>query len=108
MDTFSKVCTKLNIPVADEKIEGPSTIIEYLGLTTDTERMIVRFPDDKILDLRNKIEYIISSKKVILRNLQSIAGSLRYCQRDQHFPGVYMRHYQKHANRFISYGLQIV
>ena len=79
MDSFSTVCKRLNVPVADEKTEGPCTVIEYLGLTIDTDEMVVKIPIDKIDELKEKINFVLSKKKITLRNLQSLAGSLAFC-----------------------------
>jgi hypothetical protein len=32
MNTFTEVCSQLGVPIADDKTEGPSTMITYLGL----------------------------------------------------------------------------
>ena len=36
MNTFTEVCSQLDVPIADDKTEGPSTRITYLGLLIDT------------------------------------------------------------------------
>jgi len=38
---FSNVCNKLGIPIADEKTMGLCKKIEILGLTIDTDEMLV-------------------------------------------------------------------
>jgi hypothetical protein len=35
MNQFNGVCESLGVPIANEKTEGPTTILEYLGLTID-------------------------------------------------------------------------
>jgi hypothetical protein len=43
--------------------------------------MQMRLPKDKLLELRNKIQDCIVAKKITLRELQSIIGSLNFgCQ----------------------------
>jgi hypothetical protein len=32
MTTFINICKKLQVPIADEKTEGPTCVMEYLGL----------------------------------------------------------------------------
>lgn len=49
MGTFYSVCRRLNVPVVDEKTFGPSTTIEYLGLSIDTQKMVINIPKDKNL-----------------------------------------------------------
>jgi hypothetical protein len=60
MDIFSVVCDRLNVPIAITKTVGPTTVLEYLGLTIDTVNMLVKIPDDKILELKVKILCYIS------------------------------------------------
>ena len=47
MNHFSVVCDRLNVPIAITKTVGPTTVLEYLGLTIDTVNMLVKKPDDK-------------------------------------------------------------
>ena len=81
MGTFYSVCKRLNVPVAEEKTVGPSTTIEYLGLTIDTQEMVIKIPKDKIDELCENILFMLNSKKVTLKHLQSLAGSLAFCTR---------------------------
>jgi hypothetical protein len=37
MNQFDGVCERLGVPIANEKTEGPATILEYLGLSTPLE-----------------------------------------------------------------------
>ena len=39
MTTFINICKKLQVPIANEKREGPTYVMEYLGLTIDTREM---------------------------------------------------------------------
>ena len=48
---FSNVCNQLGVPIADEKPVGPCTKIDILGLTIDTDELLVKVPDDKIQKL---------------------------------------------------------
>ena len=36
MSVFKLVCTQIGMPVSPDKSEGPTQIIEFLGLTIDT------------------------------------------------------------------------
>ena len=36
MTTFINICNKLQVPIADEKTKCPTCVMEYLGLTIDT------------------------------------------------------------------------
>jgi hypothetical protein len=62
-----------------KKTEGFSTIIEYLGLTIDTVNMLIKIPEKKVQDLLKKIKLFSYSKKVTLKELQSMCCSLACC-----------------------------
>lgn len=54
MNIFSVNCDRLNVPIANGKTVGQTTVLKYLGLTIDTVNMLVKIPDDKILELKGK------------------------------------------------------
>ena len=81
MKTFDHVCECLGVPIAKEKTEGPMTKMEYLGITLDTIEMCVQIPDNKVQELLKEINIIAFSKKVTLKQLQSLCGILAFCSR---------------------------
>ena len=44
MRTAPRVCEALDLPVAPEKVDGPSSYILFLGIGIDTEAMELRLP----------------------------------------------------------------
>jgi hypothetical protein len=58
-----EVCDRLNVPLAKEKSVAPTTIIEYLGLTIDTGKMIAKIPENKISELKDKIIFVMGNSK---------------------------------------------
>ena len=81
MSEFKNMCKQLGVPIADEKTEGPVTLMEYLGLSIDTETLTVKIPKEKINELLSKINQAAFSKKITLKQLQSLCGSLAFCSR---------------------------
>ena len=81
MNTFTEVCSQLGIPIADDKTEGPSTRKTYLGLLIDTEKMLIQIPDEKVQELLYFLNEASKRKKITLRQLQSLCGSLAFCAR---------------------------
>ena len=51
LQTLLALCTELGVPVAEEKTDGPSTILIFLGIEIDTITMQLRLPHDKLKDL---------------------------------------------------------
>ena len=81
MEIFVNVYERMCVPIAHEKIEGPIAIIEYLGLTIDTDKMLIKIRIDKIVELKQNLLFALDKKKVTLKVLQSLAGSLAFCTR---------------------------
>lgn len=79
MSSFRKTCFEFGIPLAEDKTEGPKTVITFLGIVIDTDNMIIRIPNDKILTLETAILEMLQKEKVTLGKLQSLVGSLNFC-----------------------------
>ena len=50
------VCQGLGIPLAVEKVEGPSTNLKFLGIQLDTVRMEARLPEEKLHRISNLVQ----------------------------------------------------
>jgi len=74
LETFLGLCFDLGIPLASEKIEGPSTSLTFLGIIIDTNRMEIRLPDDKIARLYTTLEKWLSKKSATKRKILSLVG----------------------------------
>lgn len=81
MDTFCFVSQELGVPIAENKTEGPTTKLTFLGLEIDTVLMKVRIPEEKLNKLRLGIHYIMDHKNIKLKELESIIGLLAFCAR---------------------------
>ena len=53
--TTLALCEELGFPVAEDKTEGPSTTLTFLGIEIDTLQLQLRLPQDKLLHLRSTI-----------------------------------------------------
>ena len=45
LDAVKQVCNALGVPLALEKVEGPTTCLSFLGITLDTVNMEARLPE---------------------------------------------------------------
>ena len=43
-----RICTQLGVPLAVEKVEGPTTSLSFLGIAIDTAKIEAYLPDDKL------------------------------------------------------------
>ena len=81
LQIFRNTMSELGVPLAEEKTEGPTNILTFLGLQLDTTRMQVRIPDNKVQEVVQKIDEVLSNKKTTLKKMQSLIGSLNFCCR---------------------------
>ena len=81
MSFFTNLCYEMGIPLADDKTLGPTTNIVFLCLEIDTVKMVIRIPSEKLNETKEKLLFILNSKKVTLRMLQSLIGILNFCAR---------------------------
>ena len=80
---FKNSCKLWGVPLADNKTVEPTEVLIVLGIEFDTINMVMRLPDEKLIELRNKIESCLACTKISLRDLQSLIESLNFaCQSD--------------------------
>ena len=74
-------CSRLGVTVLAHKVEGPSTVLTFLGILLDTEKMEIRLPQDKLQRLVHLL-YVWSNKKACTkRELLSLIGQLQHASR---------------------------
>ena len=69
----------LGVPIAEHKTEGPSLIIEFLGIILDSQKMEARLPPDKLNRLSTELDAWHIKKSAKLQELQSLIGTLKFC-----------------------------
>ena len=75
---IQQVFDKLGVPLAPEKLEGPTTVLTYLGIEIDSDDQVIRLPDDKYSDLQSQLTQWIGKKKCTKRELLSLIGKLSF------------------------------
>lgn len=81
MRIFKDCFQVLNVPLADEKSEGPTEVLVFLGLELDSRKMIIRIPKEKLSEVLVKIREMLNKKTTKLKDMQSLIGSLNFCCR---------------------------
>ena len=71
-----QLCSTLSIPVAMDKLEGPSTVITYLDIELDSQRRELRLPPAKLNDLLKELEPWFRRRKTSKHRLLSLIGKL--------------------------------
>ena len=73
------ICKQLGFPIAERKIEGPTTVITFLGILLDTVKMELRLPSDKLEALTSLLQqWSTTKKKATKRELLSLIGKLSF------------------------------
>lgn len=81
MALLSLIFSRLSIPLATHKTAGPSTVLEYLGLILDTNKMEVRLPAEKVYRIKEYISTMLHRKTCQKRELLQLLGHLHYASR---------------------------
>ena len=79
MQQFIDLCRELNLPIATEKTVWPCTCLTYLGYQLDSVSLEIKMPKEKVQVLLELIESTLGRKRIKLREMQSLTGSLAFC-----------------------------
>ena len=78
LDIIICCCETLGVPLALEKVEGPSTSLSFLGIVIDTAQMQLRVPPDKLQRVKELITTWLSKKSSTKRDILSLVGLLQH------------------------------
>ncbi|XP_069120279.1 uncharacterized protein [Argopecten irradians] len=78
LQDFQLLCSQLGVPLATEKTFGPDKILPFLGITLDAIVMESRLPQDKLSKCKALCHDFKCRKKVTLKELQSLIGTLQF------------------------------
>ena len=78
LEIFTSLCAALGVPLASDKLEGPSTSLSFLGIVLDTDRMEIRLPSDKLTRTLALLQTWLPKKKATKREILSLVGTLQH------------------------------
>ncbi|XP_066928822.1 uncharacterized protein [Clytia hemisphaerica] len=78
MDLIQAVFGLVRVPIAEDKLEGPTQVITYLGIEIDSLSFTIRLPSDKLTRLRELVSVWLGKRKCVKRELLSLIGSLSF------------------------------
>lgn len=81
LNLFIDLCEHFGIPLAKEKTVLPTTCLEFLGITIDTGNMEFCLPRDKLDNISELLINSIRKKKILLKDMQKLLGSLAFVTR---------------------------
>ncbi|CAB4014737.1 Hypothetical predicted protein, partial [Paramuricea clavata] len=73
--------TELDVPIAPGKTYAPNQVLEFLGISLDSVRMIAYLPPDKLGQARSLLENWQKRSSCKLKELQSLIGVLQFACR---------------------------
>ena len=68
----------LGVPIANDKIEGPSTVVTFLGILIDTTAYQLRIPPEKLHRLKTLVTSWQSRRSSSRKSLESLLGRLSH------------------------------
>ena len=78
LSTLLQVFNCLGLPVAIEKLEGPTSCLTFLGFQLDSNRMEVRLPHPKLVELLELLQSWVGRRTCRRRELESLVGKLAH------------------------------
>ena len=72
---------ELGVPLAMEKLEGPSTTLIFLGVEINTTKMEIRLPDEKFQCIRQELTTWMGKKKATKCHTLSLVGQLQHASK---------------------------
>ena len=67
LNQFIFMCEDSGLPIKMEKTQLPTTVITFYGIEVDSNAMICRLPDQKLVKIRLKLQEVKQRKKVTLK-----------------------------------------
>lgn len=68
----------IGVPMAPEKTEGPSQVLQFAGIELDCINLEARLPLEKVSKILGAIRSMLPRKRVKLKELQSLIGLLNF------------------------------
>ena len=78
LDSIIKLFAELGIPIAMNKLEGPSTSMVFLGILFDSVTMTIRLDDEKLSSIHEELKLWSERKTASREELQSLIGVLSF------------------------------
>ena len=86
IEEFLKLCGKIGVPIAIEKTEWANTVLIFLGILLNGDKLCLSIPIEKQEKALKLLNNMLSSRKATIKELQSLTGYLNFLCRAIH-PG---------------------
>lgn len=78
LKAFQQIVTEFEVLLAQEKTEGPTTTLTYLGIQLDTVKGSSSLPPEKLSVLADLLTATLGKEKCMLKQFQSLLGHLNF------------------------------
>ena len=78
LEIMMEASEQLGIPLALDKLEGPSHRLTFLGIILDTEQMQVRLREDKFSRIKDQLSTWLHRRKATKRQILSLVGLFQH------------------------------
>ena len=78
VNIFLSLCAELGVPLATDKLKGPSTSLSFLGIILDTNSRDIRLPPNKLIRMQELLTTWLPRKKARKREILSLVGTLQH------------------------------
>ena len=78
LDIILLTCSELGVPLAMDKLDGPTSRITFLGIEIDTRAGILRLPEDKLRRIIHALDRWTNRRACERRELESLIGLLQH------------------------------
>ena len=75
---FHQLCHELGIPINNDKTEGPTTSLTFLGIQLDSTTFTASLPLQKVNKYTSLMTTFLSRKTCTLHQMQQVIGSLQF------------------------------
>ena len=75
---FLNLCKLMNCPMAMDKTEFATQETVFLGILLNLRLWVLALPEDKVRKALNMLIYAIEKKKLTVKSIQSLAGTLNF------------------------------
>ena len=75
---LTELLEQLKVDTAPEKITPPTTRIEFLGITLDSESMTMEIPQDKLTDITQELHSWLYRTTATRKEVESLVGKLQF------------------------------
>ena len=81
VSSFMTVCEQINCPISQEKTEFATQGIIFLGILLDGKGYTLGIPEEKKLKALHMIRQVIARRKITVKDIQKLTGTLNFLGR---------------------------